>query len=152
MPRKAGKKADDNEESKTPVKQSKSTHKEKSKYNNNVESTKKDKNAPKRPLTAYFCYMKTRREKLKKEEPDLTNTGLVAVSSGNNRRKLERSGSRWMRMKSTSTIKWLKKIRNATKKNSLNIARRKAKVKVQKVVINYNEYYTTFIHGLLYIL
>lgn len=44
-------------------KKSKSTKKEK--------DSKKDENAPKRPLTAFFWFMKTRREALKKEEPDL---------------------------------------------------------------------------------
>ena len=40
-----------------------------------------DANAPKKPLTAYFWYMKERRESLKKEEPTLSNTGIVSKMS-----------------------------------------------------------------------
>lgn len=40
---------------------------------------KKDKDAPKRALTAFFCYLKARRESLKKEQPKLSNTEIVSV-------------------------------------------------------------------------
>jgi len=43
------------------------------------EKKKKDKNAPKRPITAFFAYIKGRRDGLKKEQPKLTNTELVSV-------------------------------------------------------------------------
>ena len=45
------------------------------------EKKKKDKNAPKRPITAFFAYIKGRRENLKKEQPKLSNTELVSVGS-----------------------------------------------------------------------
>ena len=40
----------------------------------------KDKDAPKRPMTAFFCYLKARRDLLKKEKPNLPNTEIVSVS------------------------------------------------------------------------
>jgi hypothetical protein len=39
----------------------------------------KDKDAPKRPMSAFFCYQKARREALKKEQPKLSNTEIVSV-------------------------------------------------------------------------
>ena len=38
---------------------------------------KKDKDAPKRPLSAYFFYIQERRETLKKEKPNLENKELI---------------------------------------------------------------------------
>ena len=38
---------------------------------------KKDKDAPKRPLSAYFFYIQERREALKKEKPNLDNKELI---------------------------------------------------------------------------
>ncbi len=53
----------------------------------------KDKNAPKKPISAFFCYQKTRREGLKKEDPKLDNKQLVAVIPlGDRIRKCRRSG------------------------------------------------------------
>lgn len=40
----------------------------------------KDKNAPKKPVSAFFCYQKVRRPILKQEKPELGNKDLVAVS------------------------------------------------------------------------
>ena len=39
----------------------------------------KDKDAPKKPISAFFCYQKTRREALKKEQPALDNKQVVSV-------------------------------------------------------------------------
>jgi len=39
----------------------------------------KDKNAPKKPISAFFCYQKIRREKIKAENPKMSNKELVAV-------------------------------------------------------------------------
>ncbi len=39
--------------------------------------TKKDKDAPKRPLSAYFFFIQERRESLKKEKPNLDNKELI---------------------------------------------------------------------------
>ncbi len=53
----------------------------------------KDKDAPKKPISAFFCYQKTRRENLKKEDPKLDNKQLVAVmADGDVDRKCRRSG------------------------------------------------------------
>ncbi len=38
----------------------------------------KDKDAPKRPMSAFFCYLKARRDALKKEQPSLSNTEIVS--------------------------------------------------------------------------
>ncbi len=43
--------------------------------------SKKDKDAPKRPISAYFFYNQERREKLKKEQPDLDNKDLIRAMS-----------------------------------------------------------------------
>lgn len=40
----------------------------------------KDKDAPKRAMSAFFCYQKSRREPLQKESPKLDNKQLVSVS------------------------------------------------------------------------
>lgn len=42
------------------------------------EKKKKDKDAPKRPMSAFFCYQKSRRDNLKKESPKLSNTELIS--------------------------------------------------------------------------
>ena len=42
---------------------------------------KKDKDAPKRPISAYFFYNQERREQLKKEKPELDNKELIKVMS-----------------------------------------------------------------------
>ena len=51
----------------------------------NIENTKKkgkkDKDAPKRPISAYFFYNQERREKLKKEKPNLDNKELIKAMS-----------------------------------------------------------------------
>ena len=43
--------------------------------------SKKDKNAPKRPISAYFFYNQERRETLKKEKPSLDNKDLIRIMS-----------------------------------------------------------------------
>ncbi len=42
---------------------------------------KKDKDAPKRPISAYFFYNQERREQLKKEKPNLDNKDLIRAMS-----------------------------------------------------------------------
>lgn len=42
---------------------------------------KKDKDAPKKPMSPFFCYQSTRRPVLKAEQPTLENTKLIKVSS-----------------------------------------------------------------------
>jgi len=41
----------------------------------------KDKNAPKRALSAFFCYLQWRRSTLKKEQPSLSNTEIISKMS-----------------------------------------------------------------------
>lgn len=41
---------------------------------------KKDKDAPKKPMSPFFCYQSIRRPKLKAEQPQLENTQLIKVS------------------------------------------------------------------------
>ena len=43
-----------------------------------AKAIKKAKERPKRALTAYFCYLKERREKLKKEFPNLKGKQIVS--------------------------------------------------------------------------
>ena len=43
--------------------------------------SKKDPNAPKRAISAFFFYNKERREKLKKEKPNLDNKEIIKVMS-----------------------------------------------------------------------
>ena len=38
---------------------------------------KKDKHAPRRPISAFFFYNQERREKLKKEKPELDNKEII---------------------------------------------------------------------------
>ena len=42
---------------------------------------KKDKNAPKRAISAFFFYQKERRESLKKEQPSLDNKQIISKMS-----------------------------------------------------------------------
>ena len=42
---------------------------------------KKDKDAPKRAISAFFFYNKERRETLKKEQPNLENKQIIATMS-----------------------------------------------------------------------
>ena len=44
-------------------------------------TVKKDKNAPKKPMSPFFCYQNTRRPTLKVEQPTLENTKLIKVSA-----------------------------------------------------------------------
>ena len=46
-------------------------------FENLKKRTKKDKDAPKRPLSAYFFFIQERRETLKKEKPNLDNKELI---------------------------------------------------------------------------
>ncbi len=39
----------------------------------------KDKNAPKKPMSAFFCYQQARREPLKKEAPELDHRDIIKV-------------------------------------------------------------------------
>ena len=48
---------------------------------NKKKKGKKDKDAPKRPISAYFFYNQERREKLKKEKPNLDNKELIRAMS-----------------------------------------------------------------------
>jgi hypothetical protein len=41
---------------------------------------KKDKNAPKKPMSPFFCYQAVRRAGLKAEQPTLNNTDIIKVS------------------------------------------------------------------------
>ena len=41
---------------------------------------KKDKNAPKKPMSPFFCYQAVRRATLKAEQPTLNNTDIIKVS------------------------------------------------------------------------
>ena len=43
--------------------------------------TKKDKDAPKRAISAFFFYNQERREKLKKEQPNLDNKEIIKTMS-----------------------------------------------------------------------
>ena len=45
----------------------------------------KDKDAPKKPMGAFFCYQKTRRDALLKENPKLDNKQVVAVGRAETR-------------------------------------------------------------------
>jgi len=44
---------------------------------------KKDKNAPKKPMSPFFCYQAVRRAALKAEQPTLNNTDIIKVSNLN---------------------------------------------------------------------
>jgi len=41
---------------------------------------KRDKDAPKKPMSPFFCYQAVRRPQLKIEQPTLNNTGIIKVS------------------------------------------------------------------------
>ena len=43
--------------------------------------TKKDKNAPKRAISAFFFYNQERRESLKQEQPNLSNKEIISTMS-----------------------------------------------------------------------
>ena len=42
---------------------------------------KKDANAPKKPMSAFFWYQGSRREALKKEQPNLGHKEVIVVSN-----------------------------------------------------------------------
>lgn len=42
---------------------------------------KKDKDAPKKPMSPFFCYQGVRRAALKAEQPTLNNTEIIKVSN-----------------------------------------------------------------------
>ena len=65
---------------KTP-KQPKATKTPKQPKEKRAKKAKKDKNAPKKNLSPFFCYQKSRRPTLKKEQPNLSHTEIVAVMS-----------------------------------------------------------------------
>ena len=43
--------------------------------------TKKDKDAPKKAISAYFFYIKERRDSITKEQPNLTNKDIIKKMS-----------------------------------------------------------------------
>ena len=53
----------------------------KEKKEKNQKRAKKDKDAPKRALSAFFFYNQERRETLKKEKPDLNNKDIIRTMS-----------------------------------------------------------------------
>ena len=53
----------------------------KDKKEKKTKRAKKDKDAPKRALSAYFFYNQERREKLKKEKPNLDNKEIIKTMS-----------------------------------------------------------------------
>ena len=53
----------------------------KDKKEKKTKKTKKDKDAPKRAISAFFFYNKERREKLKKEQPNLDNKEIIKTMS-----------------------------------------------------------------------
>jgi hypothetical protein len=44
------------------------------------EKRKKDPNAPKKPMSAFFCFQMARRQGLKKEAPGLNHKDIIKVS------------------------------------------------------------------------
>jgi len=46
-----------------------------------TKKAKKDKDAPKRAISAFFFYNQERREKLKKEKPELDNKEIIKTMS-----------------------------------------------------------------------
>ena len=53
----------------------------KEKKEKRTKKAKKDKDAPKRAISAFFFYNKERREKLKKEQPNLDNKEIIKTMS-----------------------------------------------------------------------
>ena len=53
----------------------------KEKKERKTKKSKKDKDAPKRAISAFFFYNQERREKLKKEQPNLDNKEIIKTMS-----------------------------------------------------------------------
>ena len=53
----------------------------KEKKEKRTKKAKKDKDAPKRAISAFFFYNQERREKLKKEQPNLDNKEIIKTMS-----------------------------------------------------------------------
>ena len=53
----------------------------KEKKERKTKKAKKDKDAPKRAISAFFFYNQERREKLKKEKPELDNKEIIKTMS-----------------------------------------------------------------------
>ena len=53
----------------------------KEKKERKTKKAKKDKDAPKRAISAFFFYNQERREKLKKEQPNLDNKEIIKTMS-----------------------------------------------------------------------
>ena len=53
----------------------------KDKKERKTKKAKKDKDAPKRAISAFFFYNQERREKLKKEQPNLDNKEIIKAMS-----------------------------------------------------------------------
>ena len=53
----------------------------KDKKERKTKKAKKDKDAPKRAISAFFFYNQERREKLKKEQPNLDNKEIIKTMS-----------------------------------------------------------------------
>ena len=53
----------------------------KEKKEKRAKKAKKDKDAPKRAISAFFFYNQERREKLKKEKPELDNKEIIKTMS-----------------------------------------------------------------------
>lgn len=47
------------------------------------EKRKKDPNAPKKPMSAFFCFQMARRNGLKHEAPELNHKDIIKVSNSN---------------------------------------------------------------------
>ena len=59
----------------------------KEKKERKTKKAKKDKDAPKRAISAFFFYNQERREKLKKEKPELDNKEIIKTMSAEWKKK-----------------------------------------------------------------
>jgi len=77
---------------------------------------KKDKNAPKKPMSAFFCYQTQRRKDLKNEQPNLNHKDIVKRMTDEWKAMTDADKHRYDLMKDQQKERYEKEMREYKKK------------------------------------
>lgn len=102
------------------------------KDNKKASKTKKDKNAPKRAISAFFFYNQERRESLKKEQPNLSNKEIISTMSREWNDLTEEKRKPYIQKAENDKKRYLKEKEEYDKKKKTEKPAKKASAKKEK--------------------
>ena len=101
--------------------------------------TKKDKNAPKKALSPFFCFLKVRRETLTKENPELSNKEKITQMS-NEWKELEDSEKRtYVKLAEKDKIRYENEMKNYQKSETEDNSTKNSDSNSKKITKNKTE-------------